>query len=905
MALRDNARVIYTSPLKALSNQKYREFQDTFGDVGLMTGDVVINPSASCLVMTTEILRSMLYRGSEVVREVSLIVYDEIHYIKDKERGVVWEESIVMAPPTARFAFLSATIPNAREFADWIASTHKSPCHVVYTDYRPTPLVHFIYPKGADRSFLVVDERGRFREDNFGKAIGAMNDAEAEAAGAKAAKEGGSKKSTEKDEKKGGDVKTLVDSLVATNYEPVIVFSLSKTEIDRMAESLNDVDFNNSMEKDNIQVIYDSAMEVLSQEDRRLPEVTSIVERLKRGIGVHHSGMLPILKELTELLFQENLIKVLFATETFSTGLNMPTKTVVFANAKKFDGGRFRWLSSGEYIQMSGRAGRRGLDDKGTVILMLDARMDPPTAKAMLQGAPDVLHSEFHLTYAMLLNMLKVEDASPEELMKRSYRQFQMERTLPALQATLAALEEERDSIMIEDEEQVEKYAELVGQGKKLRAAVRREVMTVRHAAPFLQPGRLVKVLPPGQDAGEGGVGVWCAVVNFKMIQCGGGGGEDGALLQQLKRPKKKTRGDGYPDATKTALIDVLAICASTTSSTSSTKDRPVPVDPLTTTTTMTKVIGVTLEELLAFSELRINIPKDLRSTEQLNQAGMVLTEVQRRMPRPPLLDPVKAMHVSGEGYAKAKKRLENVESMLESHPLSGSPSLEERLTTWQKKQELSALVRAAKGDVAEAGNLILHHDLKCRRRVLRRLGFVDKEGLVTKKGRTAAEISTGDELVLCELIYNGVFGPLSVGQLAALVSCFIWREKSEVREKVPVDMEPSFAALRDVARRVGKVEVESGMQVDVEAYVESFKPDLVAAVMAWCHGVPFAKLKDFVDKKTHVGSLVRAIRRLEELLRQLQDALLAVGDAELAGKFEEARTKIKRDIIFAASLFL
>lgn len=140
MGIRDNARVVYTSPLKALSNQKYRELQEEFGDVGLMTGDVTINPDALCLVMTTEILRSMLYNGSDLVRQLRLVVYDEIHYLRDRERGVVWEESIILAPKACRFAFLSATIPNAREFAQWIAKTHGSSCHVTYTDYRPTPL---------------------------------------------------------------------------------------------------------------------------------------------------------------------------------------------------------------------------------------------------------------------------------------------------------------------------------------------------------------------------------------------------------------------------------------------------------------------------------------------------------------------------------------------------------------------------------------------------------------------------------------------------------------------------------------------------------------------------------------------------------------------------------------------
>ena len=136
MALRDKQRVIYTSPIKALSNQKYRDLTEEFADVGLMTGDVTINPSASCLVMTTEILRSMLYKGSEIMREVQWVIFDEIHYMRDSERGVVWEETIILLPDNVRYVFLSATIPNAKEFAQWICHLHKQPCNVVYTDYR-------------------------------------------------------------------------------------------------------------------------------------------------------------------------------------------------------------------------------------------------------------------------------------------------------------------------------------------------------------------------------------------------------------------------------------------------------------------------------------------------------------------------------------------------------------------------------------------------------------------------------------------------------------------------------------------------------------------------------------------------------------------------------------------------
>ena len=173
-SLRQGQRVIYTSPIKALSNQKYRDLQEEFTDVGLMTGDITINPTATCLVMTTEILRSMLYRGSEVMREVAWVIYDEVHYMRDKERGVVWEESIILLPHKVRFVFLSATIPNARQFVEWIAQIHYQPCHVVYTNYRPTPLQHYVFAAGGEGLHLVVDERGNFREANFQKAMAAL-----------------------------------------------------------------------------------------------------------------------------------------------------------------------------------------------------------------------------------------------------------------------------------------------------------------------------------------------------------------------------------------------------------------------------------------------------------------------------------------------------------------------------------------------------------------------------------------------------------------------------------------------------------------------------------------------------------------------------------------------------------
>jgi ATP-dependent RNA helicase DOB1 len=217
-------------------------------------------------------------------------------------------------------------------------------------------------------------------------------------------------------------------------YQPVIVFSFSKRECEANALQLSKMDFNTTEEADMVEKVYSNAMASLSEDDRTLPQIEHLLPLLKRGIGIHHSGLLPILKEVIEILFQEGLIKVLFATETFSIGLNMPAKTVLFTSVRKFDGREQRWLGSGEYIQMSGRAGRRGLDDRGIVILMLDEKMEPAIAKSMLKGEADRLNSAFHLGYNMVLNLLRVEGVSPEFMLQKCFFQYQNAGKVPELE---------------------------------------------------------------------------------------------------------------------------------------------------------------------------------------------------------------------------------------------------------------------------------------------------------------------------------------------------------------------------------------------------------------------------------------------------------------------------------------
>ncbi len=352
---------------------------------------MISDPTATCLVMTTEILRSMLYRGSELMREVAWVIYDEVHYMRDSERGVVWEESIILLPHRVRFVFLSATIPNASQFADWICEIHHQPCHVVYTNYRPTPLQHYIFPQSGDGLHLVVDERGKFREANFQKAMASLQSSSVDVAAADALLSSGNARKRKRSSKGGKQdqmtgLQRIIKLIMTRNLNPVIIFSFSKKDCEKYALALNQEDYTDDIEKDLINQVYTNAIDSLGEDDQKLPQVLALLPLLKRGIGVHHGGLLPILKEVVEILFAEGLIKALFATETFSIGINMPAKTVVFTNTRKFDGHDFRWVTSGEYIQMSGRAGRRGKDDRGLVIQMLDEKMEPAICKGILYG---------------------------------------------------------------------------------------------------------------------------------------------------------------------------------------------------------------------------------------------------------------------------------------------------------------------------------------------------------------------------------------------------------------------------------------------------------------------------------------------------------------------------------------
>ena len=848
VSLRDQSRVIYTSPIKALSNQKFRDLQSEFGDdnVGLMTGDITINPTAPCLVMTTEILRSMLYRGSEVMREVAWVIYDEVHYMRDADRGVVWEESIILLPHKVRFVFLSATIPNARQFVQWIAKIHTQPCHVVYTNYRPTPLQHYIFPAKSDGLHLVVDEKGKFRESNFQKAMSTLQnqsstDESTSASSGNKRKRGGGGSAGKQNQV--SDLYKIVKLIMQRNLHPVIIFSFSKKDCEKYAIQLNGEDFNSdSVEKDLITQVYNNALESLSADDRTLPQVEALLPLLKKGIGIHHGGLLPILKEIVEILFSEGLVKVLFATETFAIGINMPAKTVVFTNTRKWDGTDFRWVSSGEYIQMSGRAGRRGKDDRGIVIQMMDEKMEPSVCKSILYGDPDPLNSSYKISYNMLLNMMRVEDVDPEYLLRASFHQFQQESNAPSLLARAQQLESQAASYD-QEENGVADYYGLYVQSTKMQEKCLRHLQQPQYMSPYLQqPGRMLQCTIQGESFG------WGVLLNYKRRTVGSAGMAGKLASSSSKNSTEYT-------------IDVLLPCVdrksdeSTSNETLKKMKEDVgmlwrgtvtycrPVTPKDDTSVIThRIFTTTLQSIDSLSAIRLFIPKtDVKTESGRKQIRNSMQQAQSRFPNGiPILDPIKDMKVKSSEYKQLLERQKTLQQRLSSHQLlkqieeEGHDDVQGKLKSliakYGKKVDLLDEARVLRKEAQSSQGMVMREELKKMKRVLRQLGHVDAHGVIQTKGRTACEINTANELVVVELMFSGVLNDLSVEQCVALLSCLIFDEKKgddDGNTNMKSYLSNPFTKLQNSARIVAKAIIACKMELDEDEFVDGFNPGM------------------------------------------------------------------------------
>jgi superfamily II RNA helicase len=429
-------KVIYTAPIKALSNQKFYEFSAKFPEIsfGILTGDIKTNPEADVLIMTTEILLNTLYAKKENTNKNSLlsfdmdfendlacVIFDEIHYINDAERGRVWEETIMLMPLHIQMVMLSATLDSPENFAAWCEShqTEKE-VYLATTYQRVVPLTHYSFitctqglfktlkdkklemeiMKQTNKLHIIQDAKGTFAELNYYMLQKTLN----------------LMKQKNHFVKRQHVLNSVSKHMVQNNMLPAICFVLNRKTLEDCAKEIT----TNLLEDDSkVPYIINRECEQIIrklpnyQEYLQLPEYHQMVALLEKGIAIHHAGVMPVLREMVELLFAKGYIKLLFATETFAVGINMPTKTVLFTNLLKFDGNNMRPLLGHEYTQMAGRAGRRGIDTLGYVIHLTNlfgSEIDLLTLKTMMKGKPQLLQSKFKISYNLMLNFQHVED---------------------------------------------------------------------------------------------------------------------------------------------------------------------------------------------------------------------------------------------------------------------------------------------------------------------------------------------------------------------------------------------------------------------------------------------------------------------------------------------------------------
>lgn len=464
-------RVFYTTPIKSLSNQKFSDLKKMFGaaSVGIMTGDIKFNPDAQIIVMTTEILRNLLYKqGTSTeslgltsalsLKGLSAVVFDEVHYINDPDRGRVWEETMILLPPTIQMVLLSATIDRADLFASWIGELKQKPIHLISTTYRIVPLTHGVLV--GNQLHTLMDAKDIYHDDVYRRWVSSRE---------KLVKDHEDFQKKVKDVRRGGQegpvdgkvriasfthqLNETIANLQTQNLLPALSFVFSRASCERYAEKVQ-ATLIDASEAAKINHIWNFHLHTHKDTLDTIPQAHKLKALVERGIAYHHSGLLPMLKEIVEILFSRGFIKLLFATETFAVGLNMPTKTVLFLGLEKYTEEGLRALRTDEYIQMAGRAGRRGLDTMGTVIYLPERDpIDPPVLKAIMTGGRSPIISKMQFHYEFLLKSLQAEAVSWIKLMEQSYWYLQRQETITVAQRNLAAILDRLTAVQITPEE--------------------------------------------------------------------------------------------------------------------------------------------------------------------------------------------------------------------------------------------------------------------------------------------------------------------------------------------------------------------------------------------------------------------------------------------------------------------
>jgi ATP-dependent RNA helicase HelY len=808
LALQTGRKCFYTTPIKALSNQKYADLSAWHGpdDVGLLTGDNSINGDASVVVMTTEVLRNMLYAGSDTLRGLGYVVMDEVHYLADRFRGAVWEEVIIHLPDDVRLVSLSATVSNAEEFGEWLGEV-RGDTAVIVEEHRPVPLWQSmlvgrrLYDLYADDAHSDVNPellRVAREDDRFGRP-------------------GGSRRSRPGDRprpRRGPWVPArpdVVEELDRAGMLPAITFIFSRQGCDQaVAQCLRaGLRLNSAAEARDVRHHVEQRTRDLPDEDLGVLGYHEWLDGLERGLAAHHAGMLPTFKEVVEELFVRGLVKAVFATETLALGINMPARTVVLERLSKWNGEAHVDITPGEYTQLTGRAGRRGIDVEGHAVVLYTPGVDPKHVAGLASTRTYPLRSSFRPSYNMAVNLVgKVGRHTARELLESSFAQFQADRSVVGLARQVRrneeALEGYREAMTCD----LGDFADYAGLRRRLtdreaelarRGAASRRAEAA-NALERLRTGDVIRI-PAGRRAG-------LAVVL------------DPGLAEGLEGPRPTV-------LTADRQVKKLTV-----------HDFPVPVEPLA----------------------RVKVPKSFNSRNPKSRRDLVSsmrnTGVEEGTGRP-------RRQASG---AADDPEIARLRAELRAHPCHRCPEREDH-ARWAERfhrlrRETDALERRVEG---RTNTIARTFDRVCR--LLQDGGYLDGD-TVTPAGAQLARIYNDADLLVAECIRRRLWDGLSAPELAAVVSSVAYEARREEAgpPRLPGGrVRPTLTEMQRLWVRLKDAESDHRLN-----FLREPDAGFAWAAHRWASGHPLDTVLTETDLPA--GDFVRWVKQLLDLLGQIED---------------------------------
>ncbi|HEX2857832.1 MAG TPA: DEAD/DEAH box helicase [Propionibacteriaceae bacterium] len=871
-AVRSARKCFYTTPIKALSNQKYHDLVERYGAdrVGLLTGDNSVNGDAQIVVMTTEVLRNMIYAGSHTLANLGYVVMDEVHYLADRFRGAVWEEVIIGLAPDVQLVCLSATVSNAEEFGEWLNEV-RGDVTVVVSERRPVPLFQHVLvgrdlvdlfageaptaralpsdtpPPVNPKLVRLATQESRLVRDSSRRPRGASGKGKRTVAYG-SGRYGGASSRTHQ-ERAGNELGTrpasraqMIDQLERARLLPVIVFVFSRQGCDGAVGQVmgSRVRLTSRAEQAKILEIAARHLGGLSPADHDALDLDRFLDALGRGVAAHHAGVLPACKAAIEETFAAGLLKVVFATETLALGINMPARTVVLEKLVKYNGETHADITPGEYTQLTGRAGRRGIDVEGHAVVVWQPGMDPRAVAGLASRRTYPLRSSFAPTYNMAVNMVsRVGRHQARRLLEQSFAQFQTDRSVVGLARTVDrntdAIRQYLDAATC-DLGDFADYARMREEANQLEAEMARLRKADRRAEAFdavtrLEPGDIVHV-PAGRHRG------WAAVLDL-------GNGRD-------PHPFVVTEARDFVRLTLDAF--------------------PVPVAPVA----------------------RLRIPHKFDPRQPAARRALAASLIAKLE----ALDPSVLRPDKGPTDADLSERIEELRARIRAHPCHHCPDREThaRFAERAMRLERETSQTVAKAE-ARTNTIAKRFDRLCG--VLESLGYLesdagrrDDELRVTAAGKTLSRIYSQLDLVTAECVRDGVFDGLSHPQLAAVISSLVYESRRTDAGR-PARMpdrgsEQAQQRLRDTWRRVGLVERDFRVE-------RAPAPDIgfAEAAFGWASGWSLAVVLD--QSGLSAGDFVRWVRQVIDFAGQIADA---VGPGDLRRTAREVVVAMRRGVI-------